>query len=103
MAQNRVTNLIWANQAVPVVFEVDPRIIGRDHENRESRSRFLDRSQFPISQDRIHRAIPRTAIGFTFAEGQLINYAGGEIMIQVDLRQAPVQLLPSRQGIISRA
>ena len=37
-------------------------------------------------------------MGLALSERKLINQAGGEIVIQIDLRQAPIELFPFGRG-----
>src|ERR1035438_2924149 len=57
----------------------------------------------PISQDRVHRAIPVPPEVLTLAEGQIVENAGGEAVIQIQLRKTPVELLGSRERTLQGA
>src|ERR1019366_8419217 len=49
------------------------------------------------------RPVPTTSPFLTLAERQVVNDAGGEILIQVDLREAPIETLPVRERKVSGA
>src|SRR5580700_4908260 len=90
-----VTDLVGAVDAVAVVLEIYSRVVAaRKQEKRESGSGFFDHSHFPISQDRVDRTAPGASEPLALAGRQFVDQAGGEIMIEIDLRQAPIQLLP---------
>ena len=76
VAQYRVANLVRTDQAVSIVFEVDPRVIVSHHKNRKPGGGLLDRSHLPISQYRVDGAVPVAAEGLAFAERQFIDHAG---------------------------
>ena len=57
----------------------------------------------PISQDRVDRTSPAAAELLAFAEGQVIEHAGSEVVVELDLRQAPVCSRRSWQGPVGHA
>lgn len=100
MAELTRTNLV---RPVPTAREVYVCIVIRDHEERKSRRDFFDHIDCPISQDSVDGAAPRAAELLTPTKGQVINYAGSEIMIELNLRQCPVCFCRSGKRIICGA
>src|ERR1019366_3165494 len=62
----------------------------------------FDEGQLPIPKSCVGRAIPVTAELLAPAERQIVNDATREIIVEVDLRQTPIQLLPIRKREIGR-
>src|SRR5579864_1107827 len=57
----------------------------------------FDDGHLPASADRVANGVPVAPPFLPFAEGQLINDAGGEVLIEVDLRESPIEVLPIRK------
>src|SRR6202041_573361 len=55
-----------------------------------------------MPKDSVGGAAPAAAILLAFAERQVIEDAGGKTVIEVQLRQAPIQLRSARQRVIER-
>src|SRR5271155_2843719 len=62
----------------------------------------FDKGHLPIPKSCVGRAVPVSAEHFASAERQVVNDAGGEVVVEVDLRQAPIQLRPVRKREIGR-
>ena len=73
-----------------------------DEGNREARSNLFDERQLPATKQGVGDLVPVTAIFLAPAERQIVNDAGGETVIQVDLRQTPIQRLPIGEREIGR-
>lgn len=98
------TNLERPVVGSEVVFKVDARFVDTvNDENREPRGDLLDYRGLPASEGRVDRAAPVAADGLAFAEGQVIDDAGGELLIKVYLRQTPVRSRGTGQRPIGRA
>ena len=100
MAELTRTNLIGAVRAREVH---SGKVSARDHEERESRRNFFDHIDCPISQDGVYRAAPLAAELLTPTKRQVVNHAGGEIMIELNLREAPVCFCRPGKRIIRSA
>src|ERR1700728_2422258 len=101
-ADVRIANFIWAVQAVAVPCEVhtgtaEVAVVASDHEQREPGCRFLDYIQLPIPKNRIGHTIPAASEFLPFAKRQIIENAGGELVVEIDLRKAPIQFLSPGQ------
>src|SRR6202041_2270296 len=90
----RIAHLVGSLQNQAVVEEEDARLIGAiDHEERKSGFGPLDDIDLPVSQYGVGRSAPVVAIRFAFTEGQIVENARGKDIIQVKLRQSPIELL----------
>src|SRR5713101_5595503 len=96
--------LIGAHKVVPIVRQVYAgTVVAGDDEYRKSRGELFDHIDLPISKDRIDRPAPAAAELFAFAKGKVIEHAGSEVVVELDLRQAPVCSRRSRQGPVGHA
>src|SRR5579863_1055990 len=99
IAQHGIARLIGTDKALSiVVLEICSGCVAAiDNEYRKSRGRLFDDRSLPASHDGISRPVPCVSPFPAFAERQLINDAGREIVVQVDLRKPPIQCLPIRE------
>ena len=67
-----------------------------DERNWEARSNFLDERQLPAPEQGVGDVTPITSILLASAKRQVINDATREAVIEIDLRQRPIQILPIR-------
>src|SRR5579862_5013802 len=103
MAVIGIAALVRAIPVGSVVLERNARlIVAVDHKIRESGQDSFDHGNLPVAQNSVRRATPVAAIGLALAEGKVINHAGGELMIEVDLRPTPIGFVGTRQGPIRR-
>ena len=58
---------------------------------------------FPASSDGIDRTVPIIAKALALSERKVVDDAGGEVVIELNLRQSPVGILGSRQREICAA
>src|SRR4029077_20473430 len=87
LARLGAASLVRAVETVSVVLEVDSRLAEAIHyANPESGGGLFDYRQLPIPQNRVGCAVPGTAESLALTEGQFVNHAGGEIVIEIDLR-----------------
>jgi hypothetical protein len=84
--------MIGPIQEISVPLKIDARIVRVSHEEREPGRDSLDHIHFPISQDRIDGTAPIAAKLLAFSEWQIIGNAGRELVIEVELREPPIQL-----------
>src|SRR5438477_7047604 len=99
-----IADLVWTLVSASVIGEEHSRsITAIDYEQRESGSGPDDRIQLPVPEDGIGRTAPITAELLTFPEWQVVQDAGGEAVIQIQLRQSPIQFRAARKRIINRA
>src|SRR5208282_1916579 len=64
---------------------------------------FFDQRDLPAPEERIRHTVPIAAEALSVAEGQVIDNARGEIIVKVELRGSPIELLPIGQREIGRA
>ena len=69
-------------------------VVAVDEWNWESGRNSFDQRQLEVAEKRVGQAIPAAPELFATAEGQIVNDAAGEAVVQVDLRKTPVQMLP---------
>src|ERR1700722_6379713 len=74
-----------------------------DEGNREARSNLLDERELPASKQGVGDPIPVASILLAPAERQIVNEAAGETVVEVDLRQCPIQFLPIWKWEVGRA
>src|SRR5271165_7002442 len=104
IAQAGTTGLIGAIQTVAVVLEIHTgAVVAVDHEYRETAGGSLNESHLPVANHRVNKGVDVVSEPAPFPVGQLVNHAGDEIVVEVDLRQRPVQLLPVGQGEVRGA
>src|SRR5208282_1747941 len=104
----RVANFVGTVQAVAIPGKVDPgpaevSIVARHHEERESGDGFLDQVELPVAEDFVGGAAPAAAEVLAFAKRQVVEHADGKLIVAVQLRQAPLQLVRARQRPIHGA
>ena len=81
------TKLIWADKVIPVVGQVHARtVVTRDNEDWESGSGLFDHVDLPISEDRIRNPVPVAPELLALAKWQVIDQAGSEVVIELNLR-----------------
>lgn len=91
-------------RAINVAGKTYARIVAAGHhEQRKSGSRFFNYVDLPPSQGGIGHSVPGTAEVLPSAEGQIINHASREAMIQLDLGQRPVRSLGIWERVVSGA
>ena len=98
-------NLVRAVKVVPIAAGVEEDtglVIAVDQRVRKPRGNFFDQRQLPVPQKRVRSVIPSIAELLAFAERQVINDATREVVIEVDLRQPPIELLLIREREIRR-
>ena len=66
-----------------------------DQGHWESRRDSLDKSHLEVAENGVGHGIPIAPELLSAAEGQIVNHTAGEAVIEVDLRQAPIQVLAS--------
>src|SRR5215471_3444917 len=72
--------------AVAAVVEEDPRSVGAVNQRKcKAGGDFFNHSQLPAAQQRVGYAVPVVAPLLAFAKGQVIDHAGNEIVVRVDL------------------
>src|ERR1700688_712243 len=100
----RIAHLIRPLQNQSVVEEEDAGLIRAiDHEERKPRLGPFDDIDLPISQHCVNRSTPVAAEMPSLTERQIIENAGGKDIVQVELRQSPIQLLRTRERPIECA
>src|SRR4029077_10384724 len=67
-----------------------------------ARSNLFDERQLPAPQHGVGDLIPVTSILLAPAERQVVNDASREAVIEIDLRQRPVQFFPIRKWEVGR-
>jgi len=102
--------LVGTAQAVSIIREgrassIDSTVdtVAVDNEHREARGDFFNDGHLPVSEDGVGDAVPTAAKGFTLAKGKVVNDAGTEVVVEIDLREGPIQLLPVRERIVGGA
>src|ERR1700722_3596327 len=99
-----IADQVWARICIAVIREKHARRVAAvNYEQGESRRDPLDKIQLPVPEDGIRRATPIAAELPAFSERQIVENAGGEAVVEIELRQPPVQLLRSGQRIVNRA
>src|ERR1700691_3791258 len=107
---------VGAVEAKKVVIEILPCVPGCrvltecwagigavDDEERESRLGSLHQIDLPVPQNGVGSSSPVAAVVLPLAEWKIIEDAGGESIVQVQLRQSPIQFLGAGQRPIDRA
>jgi hypothetical protein len=74
-----------------------------DQRNREARSNFLNERQLPAPKQGVGDVTPITSILLAPTKRQIVNNASREAIIEIDLRQRPIQILPIRKWEEGRA
>src|SRR5579864_7155964 len=90
-------NLVWALEGVAVAARVEGdarRIVVVDQREREARCDFLNYVQLPAAEKRVRHVVPIAPKLLASAERKIVNHARREVVVQVDLRWRPIQLLP---------
>src|ERR1700678_2651181 len=92
-----VADLVGAIQTAPVPLKIHLRtrtgtVVAVDHKQGKPGSGLFNDVDLPTAKDRVFGAVPRTAKRLALAKRQVIKDAGGKIVIQVDLREAPIRL-----------
>src|ERR1700733_15547715 len=103
----RVAHFVGTIQAAAVPLEIHTRatevsVRARDHEERKSRSDFFNDVYLPVTQNCVANAVHIAAKRLAFAEWEFVKDAGSELVIEVDLRQAPICPGSSGQRPVSR-
>ena len=62
----------------------------------------MDERQLPASGDGVRGTVPIVSPLPAFSQWQIVDHTGSEVVIQVDLREPPVQSLPSRKWEVRR-
>src|SRR5580658_8873302 len=81
-----IADLVWTVKAISVVFEVHSGfVVTVNNEHREPGSDFFNDGSFPSADDRIGGAMQTTSEPLACAKRELIDDAGRETVIEVDL------------------
>src|SRR5690348_13970023 len=98
----RIANLVWTLESISVVREENPGSVSAIHDKQwEAGGGMFNDIQLPVAQDRIRRPGPIAAEVFAFSKGQVIQNAGSKVVVQIQLREAPVELRASGKRIIN--
>src|ERR1700690_1864515 len=102
MAALRIANLVGAVPVGEVVQEVHAGLVGAVvHVDGESRKNSFNHVNRPTSQHGVDWAVPVTTELLALAEGQGIEHAGGELVVEIEPGQAPIGFVGSRQRPVS--
>ena len=96
------SNLIWAIEVVPVAaivegWKLSGLVCAVHQRHTEAGSNLFDERQLPAPNHGVGDLIPVTSILLAPAERQVVNDASREAVIEINLRQRPVQFLPIRK------
>src|SRR5580704_18198998 len=92
----RIAHFVRTLQGEAVIGEVRARLIGAiDHKQREAGGDSFDQIHLPMPEEGVGGGTPATAKPFALAEWQVIKDAGGKVVIEVQLRQPPIQFVES--------
>src|SRR5512135_554196 len=67
-------------------------VVAGDHEHGKPGRGFFNCVYFPVSQNGVGRSVPVAPKALALAEGQIVENAGRELVVEVELRKTPVQL-----------
>src|SRR5580704_15410850 len=82
----RIADFVGTVHAQEVVVKERSGIVGAiDDEEREAGSGLDDGIGLPVAEDGVDRPAPVGAPGFAFAEGQVVENAAGETVIEIEL------------------
>ena len=85
--------------AVTAGIEVGARLVTAVNQwNRKPRGDPFNERELPVAEHRVGHRTPVASEHFAVAEWQIIDEASSKAVIQVDLRQGPIEVLPVRQG-----
>src|SRR5580765_2983050 len=100
----RVSNLNRTCKSRPVLRELHASIICACHEKQwEARADPFNHVDGPSAENLVDGSIPSASKLFPATEWQIVQHTCCELMVQLDLRESPIQLVSSRQRPIGRA
>jgi hypothetical protein len=99
-------NLVRTLESVAVAAGIEGDaggIVVVDQRNGEAGGNSFDEGDLPATEKRLGQVTPIVAVLLTSTEGQVIDNAGGEIIVEVDLRGPPIERLPIGQREVGGA
>src|SRR5215469_5521437 len=97
----RVSHLVRTLERVSVIGKEHPGSVSAiNDKQRKPRRGVFDHVQLPVAQDCIGCTAPVAAKVLALAKRQVVQNAGGKVVVEIELRHAPIQLAVTRQGII---